>query len=214
MNAAEIAKAVVGELLLGNSIWLLLFVICLTSGLGAFFGRYLEKKAENVVTREDFNQLQEQLRQSTNLVEGVKSSIARIDWVEREWATLRIKKIEELMTTLYECEEYLNVHRNEAIAGRHHGSVQPVDKAIVVAQLYLPELYDMVAEYSIAFRDNVTATNDALLQVLGGANHTEVWKEYMQTPVYKKLRHSLETTRVATTLLLKSIVTANPNSTP
>lgn len=148
MTPEQIAKLIVAELFPGGSPWILLILVLVASFIGAFFGKYAETKAQNLATREDFESLQKQLKDSTALVEGIRASFARTDWATKEWATIRIKKIEELMVAVASCESFLEVTRQETRNNTYQiGKESPFDKTAILAELYLPELEGEVSEY-------------------------------------------------------------------
>jgi hypothetical protein len=54
----------------------ILIVLC-TSAIGSFLGAYLKKKGESVATKEDFNDLIEQIKVQTKITEEIKGGVER-----------------------------------------------------------------------------------------------------------------------------------------
>lgn len=193
MSPTELAKAFVAEILSGGSIWLFLILTGTFAGFGAFFGRYLGIKATNLATKEDFTGLQNQLDQSTRLVEAIRSEIARKDWAEREWAAIRIRKIEELLSSLYVCEEYLNKMHRTSISGKLFEDASPFDHSGVIAEAYLPELSLLVSQYTMQCRKIYIALNQAtqkILAIRGENGHYDpetMWQGFIEKNGYAEL---------------------------
>lgn len=215
MNSGELAKAVAYELLSGGSVWLFLLITALFAGAGAYFGKYLGTKGANLATKEDFNNLQDQLSASTRLVEGVKSEIARTDWVAREWDALRIKKIEELMTIMHESEIYFDAKRNAFIKDEFHPDTPPFDQAIIISELYLPELTNAVGRYIYQCRGMVVKMNELWILKLDAKAKKETktieWEDYIEVIGYQDFLSTAKTIRNEARQLLEIIV-LNRNS--
>jgi len=75
--------------------------------VGVFFGEYLKTRGKNLATKADFENLKNQLRANTELVETIKSEVGQKDWAQREWTNLRRTKLEALPTALHDCEAYI-----------------------------------------------------------------------------------------------------------
>jgi hypothetical protein len=95
-----------------------LVLVVLAAAAGAYLGEYLRTKGKNLATKHDFEDLKEQLRVTTELVEKVKSDINREDWAAREWTNLRRLKLEELLGKMHEAESLVDFVRNEALHAR------------------------------------------------------------------------------------------------
>lgn len=214
MNSTELAKAVATELLSGGSIWLFLFTSALFAGVGAYFGKYFGTKGANLATKEDFNFLQGQLSASTRLVASIKSEIDRADWLTREWNALRIKKIEELMTILHECEEYLGALKDASIACEYHPNIPPFDHAIVISELYLPELADAVRSFITKCQQlkiamiNLAQQGVAIKQQDIQKDTAFLWENFVDNSGYNELFPMVSEIRTSTRLLLQKIVSS------
>lgn len=210
MDSSVLAKAVASELLSGSGIWIFLLLTALFAGIGSYFGKYFETKGANLATKEDFNSLQTQLSASTRVVESVKSEIARTDWVAREWATLRIKKIEELMTILHKCDVYLVEARDASMEGRYRSDAAPFDHAIVITELYLPELVPAINQYILKCRMIDLEINKLGQQTMTnnheGKNSTGLWNNFIDRVGYEELVTISTANRTKVSQLLQQIV--------
>lgn len=212
MNSSDLAKAVAMELLSGGSVWLFLLTTALFAGVGAYFGKYFGTKGANLATKEDFDSLQKQLSASTRLVESVKSEIARTDWVAREWATLRIKKIEELMTILRACEIFHDAFRIASIECRFHPETPPYDNAIMISELYLPELTNVVNRYILTCRltdsDMRKLSQQGLAEKNLNPNYDVIilWDGFYEKSAYSEMLSIAKEIRIAARGLLQEIV--------
>lgn len=117
-----------------------LLLVLMISGFGSYIGKYLEAKGQNLATKEDFDSLRRQLTESTRVVEGIKAEFARTDWASKEWTALQIRKIEEMMGLYSTLESHIDATFANALAHQALPEWQNADKAVVIAELYLPEL--------------------------------------------------------------------------
>ncbi len=210
MDSVTLAKAVASELLGSNSTWFFLLLIALFAGAGAYFGKYLGIKGANLATKEDFSVLQLQLSSSTRLVESVKSEIARTDWVAREWATLRIKKIEELMTALHECEAYLEAQLTSLPDGKCYGTADPFSRTLAITELYLPELFDKVNLFISSCRKVSIYNSKVFLLFLDnkskGINNPSIWDNLIENNGTTEMLFAANEVRQMTSRLVQDIV--------
>jgi len=61
---------------IASQLWLIIVVAVVGSGLGAFLGAYLKKKAEHTAVRENFAEALRQLQEQTKVAEGIKSGFS------------------------------------------------------------------------------------------------------------------------------------------
>jgi len=137
---------------------------CVAAAAAAYLGAYLKKRGEHLATKDDFKEIlrQEgartnvvetiketikaevalsQVEASTKIVEKVKSELAQRDWAAREWANLRRVKIEELLSKVNECREYLVEHMHAAEQRQELPKGDPINDLETIARLF-PELKD------------------------------------------------------------------------
>jgi hypothetical protein len=62
---------------IASTTWLILVLSLCMSGLGAFFGGYLAKRAEHLATKEDFDDLLSQLKAQTTATEQIRDDFIR-----------------------------------------------------------------------------------------------------------------------------------------
>jgi hypothetical protein len=77
----QIAAEVIARLPLGDRYFLAINVIvmALAAGFAAWFGSFLKTKGQNFATKRDFDDLLNQLRANTEMVEGIKSEVSQRD---------------------------------------------------------------------------------------------------------------------------------------
>jgi hypothetical protein len=122
-------------------------LVFLAAAGGAYFGAYLKEKGKNLATKHDFEDLKEQLKANTELVEKVKSEISRGDWMSREWTNLRRLKLEELLLKMSEAEHLLQFLQTEAFYERGlYDRTDPIGVLESIGRLYFPELTNETTE--------------------------------------------------------------------
>lgn len=71
----------------GGNFWLASMIYVLLTGLGAFFGGYILKKAGHLATKEDFADMRAQLRATTSDAEEIKQQLSRHTWInQQQWS--------------------------------------------------------------------------------------------------------------------------------
>src|SRR5262249_61677006 len=112
----QIAAEVVHRLPYGDRPWLFLLVnavvMAIVGVLATLGTSYFRTRGQNLATKHDFDELKEQLKANTELVETIKSEVSQRDWTQREWTTLRRIKLEALLEKLHEGEVYLDRRRD------------------------------------------------------------------------------------------------------
>src|SRR6476469_5123833 len=101
--AAEIAAQLPFGERTGPVLVLYVIITAVAAGLAAWFGSFLKTKGQNFATKQDFDELLEQLRANTEVVESV-NEVGQRDWAEREWKNLRRRKLETLFDKIQECD--------------------------------------------------------------------------------------------------------------
>lgn len=150
----EIANEIFREALIQN--WLtyaiLTALLIISGAVSAYGANYLRKRAETYATKADFDELLRQLRATTEAAESVRSVIAKADWVEREWQTLRRVKLEELLTAMHAAMHYMDVEQNARLfdEGMPTEAV-PIWKVETLSSLYFPELFAETRAFMFVF---------------------------------------------------------------
>src|SRR5215510_4923045 len=148
--AAEVARH------LSSRPWVLLLIqailLLMAAGLGAYYGEYLKTRGKNLATKADFDTLLDQLRANTELVETIKTEVSQRDWAKREWTNLRRVKLEALLDTMHECDDYLDRFRQSAFEGKLLQERDPGGKFDTITDLYFPELLSEASAFSLLYR--------------------------------------------------------------
>jgi hypothetical protein len=177
----------------------------MAAGLAAWFGSYFKTKGQNFATKQDFAELQKQLRANTEVVESVKSSwlkantelvetikseVGQRDWAEREWKNLRRLKLEALFDKMHECEADLERRHLALVQGSPlkeecdyiNEFINPLQ---TISTLYLPELSIETGEfYTHCLRGHVAVL--ALDQALRDAGDDRAARERAYDDFSKK----------------------------
>jgi hypothetical protein len=150
----QIANEILRESLFENWVmYALLAALLLVSGaISAFGANYLRKRAETYATKADFDELLRQLRATTEAAESVRSAIARADWAEREWQTLRKVKLEELLTAMHATTHHLDAEINARLFDEEMpAEASPIWKVEALSSLYFPELSVEANAFGLVF---------------------------------------------------------------
>lgn len=149
----EIANEVLLNGLLKN--WwtyvVLIALLAVSGSISAFVSNYLRKRAETFANKADFDELLRQLRATTDAAESVRSVIAKNDWAEREWRTLRRIKLEELLTAMHAATHWLDKEMDARFFAEPMPSeASPIWKIEVLTSLYFPELQSEAGAFDLA----------------------------------------------------------------
>ncbi|HEY6898381.1 MAG TPA: hypothetical protein VI279_14065 [Rhodocyclaceae bacterium] len=150
----EIANQILREVLIQN--WLtyaiLAALLVISGAVSAYGANYLRKRAETYATKADFDELLRQLRATTAAAESVRSEIAKADWAEREWKTLRRVKLEELLTAMHAATHHLDTEQNARFFDEELPTdASPIWKVEALSSLYFPELSLQASAFSLMF---------------------------------------------------------------
>lgn len=143
LQIREIASEILRDGLAQNWwVYIVLIALVAVSGaVSAFVVTYLRKRAETFATKADFDELLLQVRASTEASESVKSAIAKIDWADREWRTLRRTKLEEILAAMHEATHWLDREVDARFFNKPMPSdLSPIWKVDVLSTLYFPEI--------------------------------------------------------------------------
>jgi hypothetical protein len=158
----------------------------LAAGIGAFFGEYLRARGKHLATRADFNNLQDQLRANTELVEAIKSDVGQRDWVAREWRSLRRSKLEQLLEKKHDCDEYLDRYRDSVIDRKKFDARDEIAALETIVDLYFPELRNEASAYISICRAQVGLHARYLVQGL------RLGQQLTPQPIVDQYLHDLE----------------------
>lgn len=139
----SLAQAIANRQLLqlGMPFLLGLLITGLLAAGAAFLGSYLQERGKNYATKQDFEELLKQLRQTTEATAEIKTQIEHADWLKREAMSLRRQKAETLILSTYEARDYLQSASKEVLFGRRQEvDYSPGSKASMLISLYFSEL--------------------------------------------------------------------------
>jgi hypothetical protein len=161
----QIATEVVAQLPFGARYSVVYGVVTvLIAGLSIWFGSFLKTKGQNFATKQDFNELQKQLKANTELVEKIKAEVGQKDWAQREWTSLRRTKLEALLAAMHDCEAYLERYRLRAMKEELQEERDPVREFSTLAA-HFPELRTQATDFSIAYREECVAASNLSLEL-------------------------------------------------
>lgn len=144
-------RQIANEILLDTIIqnWLTYAVLAalfiIFGAASGFASNYLQKRAQNLATKADFEELLRQLKITTEATESVKVAIAKNDLNEREWRTIRKIKLEELIIAIYDTAHWLNKESDlRFFGGSTISNLLPIWKVEALSNLYFTELVQQV----------------------------------------------------------------------
>lgn len=85
--------------------WWTYFLVFLIAFCGSYFGSYAKRKAENLATKEDFDEMLSQVKKTTEETEKIKTDISRVSWVDQQRWALKRELYMELLDSLYSEKE-------------------------------------------------------------------------------------------------------------
>lgn len=159
------AKEVASQVVIEN--WLYWIVLALVCFLATLFGSYLRKRGENLATRDDFEELKTQLKDTTRLTEEIKREIGHAEWKAREVNSIFRTKLEELFRQISVIDHSIRDYIKATTAGNDVSlSIAELDALSAVATLYFPALDDPARAY-------ITSCRDMILWSMG---RSEAWR--------------------------------------
>lgn len=136
--------------------WWNYMLVFLLSMVGAYAGSYIKRKAEDKATQENFDELRDQLRKTTQDTEEIKITLARKNWLtQQQWAIREqhymnlLAHLTKLKLSLQDRDSYymepgsehnMNISQNEHFQelGRvGHASYQAIRELIGPASVFL-----------------------------------------------------------------------------
>lgn len=111
--------------------------------VGKWLGGFFAKNAEFAAIKANFDDMKTQLSETTNLAKGIEIRLSHRDWTMREYKTLRRTKLEELMTSVYLTERWLELHITVAISSLSEEPPEsPINNVLMLSNLYFEELVE------------------------------------------------------------------------
>ncbi|MBC3807060.1 hypothetical protein H8K52_06850 [Undibacterium seohonense] len=141
----KIAEEIITNALFKNSFfYLALIAVSIVSGaISAFCVAYLKKRGENLATKEDFDNLLQQLKINTTATESIKVKISS-DFAEASARKALIReKLENFIETTFFVEHWLEKSRNEQLKNEEkilEFSNSQMSRLLVYKMTYFPEI--------------------------------------------------------------------------
>ena len=113
----------------------------IVSAAGAYLSTYMSRKAERLAARVGFEQVLQQLKESTALTESIKADVHQLSTRTEKLRWLKAQKLEDYLVALLRAAEFLT----REMEHRFFDSPLPVEhdplmQASMLQKLYLPEL--------------------------------------------------------------------------
>lgn len=122
--------------------WISIIILFAITALGSYIGSYLQRKGLNRAEKENFQQIHNQLRTTTETTEKIKQEIHLIsNRKDRLWQQKR-EKLEDFVSCLTEIESYSRKIISTIIVHQQHGvfiEPNPINKLMMLQTLYFPE---------------------------------------------------------------------------
>ena len=152
---SKIANEIVNETILLN--WrfyvLLVSITFVATCISSYVFPYIAARGKALATKADFNLLLTQLQITTATTETIKRSITHNDWALKEFKLLKRNKLEELLITLYDIEQWINDQTNNVLfRGANDKSASPIKKLNLIGLLYFTELEAEIVNFEKCYR--------------------------------------------------------------
>ena len=152
----KIANEIINETILLN--WkfygLLILITFVTTCISSYIFPYIAARAKFLATKADFNLLLAQVETTTEVTESIKTAISHSDWVLKEFKLLKRSKLEELLITLYDIEEWIKDEANNVLFMEgNKKSVSPIKKLNLIGILYFTELKTEISNFDKCYRE-------------------------------------------------------------
>lgn len=151
----KIAKDIANETILDNWEFYLLFLLIslVATAVSSFLVQFFSGRGKAYATKADFDELLKQLKVTTKTSESIKTAISHSDWALKEFKLLKRNKLEELLNTLYDIEQWINDQTNNVFfRDSYDKSVAPIKKLKLIGLLYFTELADEITNFDICYK--------------------------------------------------------------
>ncbi|MEO2219456.1 hypothetical protein ABGV49_20585 [Chromobacterium vaccinii] len=175
----------------------------------SFLIAYMKQKGQQKAINEAFSNVKEQLEETTRAVKKVESEISQRDWIDREWRTIRMAKLEELYLLISLVPDWLhNEALHQLIRPQENRMENPFEKAATISTLYFPELSESLLSASAAYNACHTLILNLRLELvkLGSGDEAmlSIWQTYTKesAPLYTSLTSEMVNIRLTAFNLL------------
>lgn len=119
----------------------MLLISIVSTAIGGYLLSYSKRRGEALATKADLADVLRQLEQTTRISEEVKANISHSSWVQREWVSIRRLKLEELLSTAYALDQWLEFQKQRWVFGETiEGDETLPQKLQSIGTLYFPEM--------------------------------------------------------------------------
>lgn len=215
----DVVEAIIRDQLVYN--WRFYTLICglsfVAGAAGQFITSYLKRRGETLATKTDMQEILRQLSETTRVAEEVRSSVSQADWAAREWRTIRRLKLEELLSSAYSLDHWLDLQRSKWV---HNETVTaddaPLDRVKLLAALYFPELQTEALAVWLAHQNAYMLILEAGGQTMASRNtldvaaHQEALSKFREgwKPLYESARHAISQLEDRASKLMKEVAGA------
>lgn len=147
-----VQEALAGTVIGNWAYWVLYSgLTAMVAAIGAYGASFLTKRAETAAIQRDIKEVLTQLQRTTAVTTETRTAIERLDFLEREWRATRRQKLEQLLSSAYDLETWLEKMRDRWLHGSED-SAEPraLEKLKLLGALYFPELKTEVSDVLMA----------------------------------------------------------------
>ncbi|WP_128786646.1 hypothetical protein [Photobacterium chitinilyticum] len=175
--------------------------VALVSGLLVWLNSYSKEKGKSYANKEDFVELKEQLSQTTELVESVKSSLSEKSWINQQVWLKKQEAYEEISLHLSHVKKFVNHQISEYESYEYLNHYHPYVQMSSTTNESLQNQWDRdVEEYERRKKYNEENkvyeklekhSNDALSQVFDLITVKSIYLDPRVGEVINKLKYSV-----------------------
>lgn len=175
--------------------------VALVSGLLVWLNSYSKEKGKSYANKEDFVELKEQLSQTTELVESVKSSLSEKSWINQQVWLKKQEAYEEISLHLSHVKKFVNHQISEYESYEYLNHYHPYVQMPSTSNESLQNQWDRdVEEYERRKKYNEENkvyeklekhSNDALSQVFDLITVKSIYLDPRVGEVIHKLKYSV-----------------------
>ena len=139
----SLAEDISRQIVLNNWLFYVIFgsLTLVVSALGAYLSTYMSRKAERLASRRGFEQVLEQLKQSTALTESIRADVHSLAARTEKLRWLKSEKLEEYLVETLRSADFMSKDMQHRFFDSPASSDEdPFMRASMLQTLYLPEL--------------------------------------------------------------------------
>jgi len=148
-----LAQQVINESIVNNlGFYALMFFIALVAtAISSFLVSYVKKRGEAYATKQDFQHILNELKQSTEATENIRSEINARFSHEQERKRLLREKIECVIDLAYSLELWFEQSRTEALSGKpFNTNSSPLPRLEMLVSIYFVESIELLMQLKMA----------------------------------------------------------------